>query len=86
MNFLFSAFILEIIKPLFHSCVCIVEDWGGGFCPSICYRSTTYCPQSLELLISLGVSFLFIQVRGQGNVRINGFDCRVCRALFTWMG
>lgn len=30
MNFLFSAFILEIIKPLFHSCVCIMEDWGGG--------------------------------------------------------
>lgn len=30
MNFLLSAFILEIIKPLFHSCVCIVED-GGGF-------------------------------------------------------
>lgn len=36
MNFLFSAFILEIIKPLFHS-----GGLGGGSCPSICYRSTT---------------------------------------------
>lgn len=86
MNFLFSAFILEIIKPLFHSCVCIMEDWGGGGVLSFHLLQKHYCPQSLELLISLGVSFLFIQVRGQGNVRINGFDCRVCRALFMWMG
>lgn len=86
MNFLFSAFIPWNHQTSFPQLCTYHGGLGGGGVLSFHLLQKHYCPQSLELLISLGVSFLFIQVRGQGNVRINDFDCRVCKALFTWMG
>lgn len=50
MNFLFSAFILEIIKPLFHSCVCIMEDWGGGGGPVLPSVTEALLPSVLRTI------------------------------------